>query len=119
MPQESKIYVSTLPTTTTEDSDCVSLQIAKRLDEHQRNTHDNEPKPHIVFLEKLLSRGGRPGTSPAVDKNPEKHLGGTSSRSKDYKSPLVLVFEKEIGLVDIATKVVGKQYKKNGGIATF
>ena len=55
-----------------------------------------------------MSRGGQPDTSPAVDKNPEKHLAGTSSRSKDCRSPLVLVLEKEIGLVDTATKVVGK-----------
>ena len=60
----------------------------------------------MVFLEKRLSRGGQPGRSPAVDKNPEA---GTSSRSKDCRSPLVPVFEKEIGLVDTATKVVGKQ----------
>ena len=47
-----KIYGSTLPTTTKEDSDGVSLQTAKPLDDHQRNTHDNEPKSHMVFLEK-------------------------------------------------------------------
>ena len=79
------------------------------MDAHQRNTHDNEPKSHMVFLEKRLSRGDQPGRSPAVDKNPEKHLAGTSSRKKDCRSPLVPVFEKEIGLVDIAAKVVGKQ----------
>ena len=87
----------------------MSLQTAKPLDDHQRNTHDNEPKSHMVFLEKRLSRGGQPGTSPVVEKNPEKHLAGTSSRSKDCRSPPVPVFEKEIGLVDTATKVVGKQ----------
>ena len=62
-----------------------------------------------MFLEKRLSRGGQPGTSPAVEKNPEKHLAGTSSCNKDCRSPLVFVYEKEIGLVDTATKVVGKQ----------
>ena len=87
----------------------MSLQIAKPLDDHQRNTHDNEPKSHMVFLENRLSRGGQPGTSIAVEKNPEKHLAGTSSCSKDCRSPPVPVFEKEIGLVDTATKVVGKQ----------
>ena len=87
----------------------MSLQTAKPQDDHQRNTHDNEPKSHMVFLEKRLSRGGQLGTSPAVEKNPEKHLAGTSSCSKDCTSPLVPVSEKEIGLVDIATKVVGKQ----------
>ena len=89
VPQESKIYGSMLPTATKEDSDGVSLQTAKPLDDHQRNTHDNEPKSHMVFLEKRLSRGGQLGTSPAVDKNPEKHLAGTSSHSKDCRSPLV------------------------------
>ena len=73
----------------------------------------------MVFLDKRLSKGGRPGTSPEIDKNPKKHLADTSSRSKDYGSPLVPVFEKEIGLVDTATKFLGKQYKKNGGIAAF
>ena len=97
----------------------MSLQTTKPLDDHKSNTHDNKPKPHMVFLEKRLSRWSRPGTSPAVDKNPEKHLAGTSSRSKDCKLLLVPVFEKEIGLVDTGTKVVGKQYKKNGGIAAF
>ena len=87
----------------------MSLQIAKPLDDHQRNTHDNEPKSHMVFLEKRLSRGGQSSTSPAVEENPKKHLAGTSSRSKDCRPPLVPVFEKEIGLVDTATKVVGKQ----------
>ena len=72
------------------------------------NTHDNEPKSHMVFLEKRLSRGGQLGRSPAVDKNPEKHLARTNSRSKDCRPPLVPVFEKEIGLVDTTTKVVGK-----------
>ena len=56
-----------------------------------------------------MSKGDQPGTSPVVDKNPEKHLAGTSSRNKDYRSLLVPVFEKEIGLVDTTTKVVGKQ----------
>ena len=87
----------------------MSLQIAKHVDDHQRNTHDNEPKSYMVFLEKRLSKGGQPGTSPVVEKSPKKHLAGTSSRSKDCKSPPVPVFEKEIGLVDTATKVVGKQ----------
>ena len=109
MPQKSKIYGSMLPTAIKEDSDGVLLQTAKLLDDHQRNTHDNDPKSHMVFLEKRLSRGGQPGTSPTVEKNPKKHLAGTSSHSKDYRSPLVPVFEKEIGLVDTATKVVGKQ----------
>ena len=87
----------------------MSSQTAKPLDDHQRNTHDNEPKSHMVFLEKRLSKGGQPGISPTVEKNPEKHLAGTSSRSKDCRSPPVPVFVKEIGLVDTTTKVVGKQ----------
>ena len=86
----------------------MSLQIARPMDDHQRNTHDNEPKAHMVFLEKRLSRGGQPGTSLVVEKNPEKHLARTSSRSKHCRSPLVPVFEKEIGVVDTTTKVVGK-----------
>ena len=66
-----------------------------------------------------MSRGGQLGTSPAVEKNPEKHLAGTSSRSKDCRSPTVPVLKRKLVLWIQQQKLWANSRRKMKGLLLF
>ena len=113
---ERKASVSTVAPTGKEEGSVAPVRMAaKPVDEHPRTAQSKDLKPHMVFVEKRLSRGMRPGASSAADKNPEKNAAAMNLHSKDCMPPLAPAFEKDAGLLEAATKVVAKQYKRTGG----